>query len=89
MRVVQVSPYDSRTMTPPTSQPVPHKTPLFVRRQRDAAYMRWRALVEQIITATGVRPQLLHLPEGVWVQHFAVNEEAAGAVVAELGRVDA
>lgn len=64
------------------------ETPLFVRRMRDDRYVAWRALVEGIVTGTGVRPVLIHLDEGKWLRHFAANEDAFNAVVAELDSVD-
>jgi hypothetical protein len=75
-------------MTTPTAQPVPLTTPLFVRHMRNERYQAWRQLVEGLITATGVRPALVHLEEGIWVRHFAANEDAFNAVVAELNGVD-
>lgn len=66
----------------------PLTTPLFVRRMADQRYRAWRLLVENVITAQGVRPALVHLSEAAWFAHFAANEDAFNAVVAELEGVD-
>lgn len=75
-------------MTTQPAQTIPINTPLFVRYMRDERYLAWRRIVEGLITATGVRPALIHLGEGNWAQHFGANEDAFNAVVAELNGVD-
>jgi hypothetical protein len=67
---------------------VPLETALFVRRMQGERYCAWRALVEGLKTGVGVRAALVHLPEDVWLRHFAANEDAFNALVAELQGVD-
>lgn len=78
----------SRAMSAHRPNVVNLETPLFVRRMLDARYVAWRYVVEGLITGAGVRPALVHLDEGRWLRHYAANEDAFNAVVAELVRVD-
>jgi hypothetical protein len=63
-------------------------TPQFVERMHRARYLAWRASVEQFAVSVGLRPLLTHLDDDVWEQYFAANEDAIGAVVGELQRID-
>lgn len=63
-------------------------TPEFVARMRRARYVAWRANVEQFAVSVGLRPLLAHLGDDVWEEYFAANEDAVGAVVEELQRID-
>jgi hypothetical protein len=63
-------------------------TPDFVARMQRARYVAWRANVEQFAVAVGLRPLLAHLGDEVWEEYFAANEDAIGAVVGELQRID-
>jgi hypothetical protein len=63
-------------------------TPEFVARMRRERYRSWRANVEQFAVAVGLRPLLAHLDDEVWEEYFTANEDAIGAVVEELQRID-
>lgn len=63
-------------------------TPEFVARMRRERYCAWRSRVEQFAVAVGLRPLLAHLDDDVWEEYFAANEDAIGAVVEELQRID-
>lgn len=52
-------------------------------------YSGWRRSVDAFVTRHGVRPALIHVPEGSWVRRFVANEDAFSAVVGELEKVDA
>lgn len=63
-------------------------TPEFVARMQRERFRAWRGNVEQFLVAAGVRPLLAHVGDEVWAQYFAANEDAIGAVVGELQRID-
>jgi hypothetical protein len=63
-------------------------TPEFVARMQRERFRAWRGNVEQFLVAVGARPLLAHLPDRVWHRYFAANEDAIGAVVEELQRID-
>jgi len=63
-------------------------TPYFVARMQRERYRAWRSQVEQFAVSVGLRPLLAHLGDDVWEEYFAANEDAIGAVVGELQRID-
>lgn len=48
----------------------------------------WLKQVHDFMTASGARCLLEHVPTSRWVAHFAANEDAYSAVVAELEQID-
>lgn len=50
-------------------------------------YRAWRREVEGFKVAEGARQILGHVPEASWWAHYAANEDAFSAVVAELAQV--
>lgn len=63
-------------------------TPEFVARMQRERYRAWRSQVEQFAVAVGLRPLLAHLGDDVWEDYFVANEDAIGAVVEELQRME-
>lgn len=74
-------------MSAAPSKIVPLTTPAFVASMERARYQGWRRFLEAIITGAGVRATLVHVPDAVWIRHYAANEDACSAVLAELVRV--
>lgn len=58
------------------------------RMQAEQDRLGWRKQVEDFLTATGSRAMLEHVSEARWAEHYAANEDAYSAVVAELEKVD-
>ena len=58
------------------------------RMQAEQDALGWRKQAEDFMTALGVRAVLEHVTEAQWSQHYAANEDAYSAVVAELLKVD-
>jgi hypothetical protein len=56
--------------------------------QADQDRLGWLKQVEDFMTASGARALLEHVTPSEWLQHYAANEDAYSAVVAELERVD-
>lgn len=54
----------------------------------DRTYQEWRSRVESFKTTAGARPVLEHVAECVWADHYAANDDACDAVVAELTKID-
>lgn len=65
-----------------------HDTTNFVAEMAAWRYRVWRQYVEGFKTTIGARPVLEHLPEEVWAQRFAANDDAFSAVVEELERIE-
>lgn len=63
-------------------------TAAFVVQMQHARYRAWRRQVETFKTVTVGRAMLEHVPEDVWAERFAANEDAYSAVVDELARID-
>lgn len=76
-----------RTPTPPILWAVPAPDRIFeTMRQQDI--VGWMRQVEEFKTASGSRCLLEHVSDADWLAHFAANEDAYSAVMAEMEKVD-
>lgn len=67
---------------------IQRETRAFVVHMAQQRYCVWREQVETFKAVEGVRCVLEHVPDMQWLEHFAANEDAFSAVVAELAHVD-
>lgn len=56
--------------------------------QAEQDVLGWRKQVAEFMTASGSRCLLEHVTDEQWMRHYAANEDAYTAVVAELEKVE-